>query len=257
MTQDNKSKPSLSRKWDWRNIRIGCLVWIVVLTGLYLFEKAIKAPDHQEQVETAAAPRDCSHLRGRARYYNNDNFSGYLGCRGYLVGSFSTEGDEDITSPSWFVLADDGQTKLPHKTEVVVVEEQYEKAMSRGGFITGTLQICLPTGEIHSIPAYSFETVAYWELPPEKAVEHGPFIARYTGKGFPPANRVGKDIEVTPGTHHLIVGRSLLGGGYSGAKLEALMPVPGSEGKRFRGRWMQGSDELVQLFYANSVEIVY
>lgn len=245
------------RKFDWHNIRIGCLVWLIVLTGLYLLEKLIKTPETQVQVETAITPRNCSHLRGRAYYYNNDKFSGYLGCRGYLVGSFDTEGDEDITNPFWFVLADDGQTKLPHKTEVMVVEEQYEKATSRGGFITGTLQVRLPTGEIHSIPAYSFETVAYWELPPEKAVEHGPFIAKYTGAGFPPTDRVGKDIEVIPGTYHLIVGRSLLGGGYNGAKLEALMPIPGSGGKRFRGQWMYGGGELVQLFYANSLDIVY
>lgn len=208
LTQEEHEAGAKKYREDRVNFRIGLFVAVIAALGYFFWPSSddtsatSSAPAElrtNEPPAAAAVARDCSNLRGRAQYYNSEAVPNYVGCRGYLAGSFSIDDDEDMQHPAWIVSADDGQTKLLHKTEVVVLEEQYERAVSRGSFITGTLQVRLPTGETHSISARSFETIAYWNLPPEKAVEHGPFIAVYTGKGFPRQIVWGKKLKLRRG----------------------------------------------------------
>jgi hypothetical protein len=108
------------------------------------------------------------------------------------------------TGPETFEVT---KQTIQHKTEVKVLKQQLKH---RGhGFYEGFLVVeSVEDKKIHAINVNNFVTHPYWEKPVVEAIKSGPIIAKYTGQGKKPVDKLGEWVNIKSGEEVIIMGKS-------------------------------------------------
>ena len=179
--------------------------------------------ESEEESVTEAQTEDAGHrdtsLEGRGRSDSGRSEPNYVGVIGYAVVGYEEESvlrktDDFQNLEYWkvptyeqdkqFWIATD--TKLPHKTEVVVKEQmlQHEGWGNYSGYL---LVETTESGERFYIDVENFVTRPYWESGISSAVGTGVVVAEYKQvSDYYPVNSRGEKVEIPDGTIVLATG---------------------------------------------------